>query len=348
MATNLINSIKYPSSNTAVITLPYGVCSTPADTAAKTVTVDNFVLEAGAAILVKFSNKNSASSPTLSVNSSTAKPIVRYGTTAASTSDATSGWRAGAVLLLIYDGTSWVRQFWENTTYSNASLGQGYATCSTAAATVAKTASLSSYSLSTGGIVSVKFTYDVPASATLNINSKGAKSIYYKGAAIPAGIIKAGDVATFIYSSQYHLISIDTALETAKSYTDTKIAALVNGAPETLNTIDEIAAALNDNADILDTLQTKITGAATTVTGSNLTASRALVSNSSGKIAVSAVTSTELGYLDGVTSAIQTQLNAKVPTSRTINGKDLSSNITLYTVSSTAPSDTTVLWLKPI
>lgn len=52
-------------------------------------------------------------------------------------------------------------------------------------------------------------------------------------------------------------------------------------------------------------------GAVSTITSSNLTASRALVSNSSGKIAVSAVTSTELGYLDGVTSAIQTQLNNK-------------------------------------
>lgn len=57
--------------------------------------------------------------------------------------------------------------------------------------------------------------------------------------------------------------------------------------------------------------QATITGGASTITGSNLTASRALVSNSSGKVAVSAVTSTELGYLDGVTSAIQTQLNAK-------------------------------------
>ena len=54
-----------------------------------------------------------------------------------------------------------------------------------------------------------------------------------------------------------------------------------------------------------------IAGAVSTITSSNLTASRALVSNSSGKIAVSAVTSTELGYLDGVTSAIQTQLNNK-------------------------------------
>src|SRR5690606_12996936 len=48
-----------------------------------------------------------------------------------------------------------------------------------------------------------------------------------------------------------------------------------------------------------------------TITSSNLTTNRVLVSNSSGKVAVSAVTSTELGYLDGVTSAIQTQLNGK-------------------------------------
>ena len=40
-------------------------------------------------------------------------------------------------------------------------------------------------------------------------------------------------------------------------------------------------------------------------------------------------TADELNYCDGVTSNIQTQLNAKVPTSRTINGKALSSNITL-------------------
>lgn len=55
--------------------------------------------------------------------------------------------------------------------------------------------------------------------------------------------------------------------------------------------------------------------AATISTGSSLTVSRALVSDTNGKVAVSAVTSTELGYLDGVTSNVQTQLNAKAPTS---------------------------------
>lgn len=59
--------------------------------------------------------------------------------------------------------------------------------------------------------------------------------------------------------------------------------------------------------------QSTITGGASTITSSNLTANRALISNASGKAAVSAVTSTELGYLDGVTSSVQTQLNGKQP-----------------------------------
>ena len=42
-----------------------------------------------------------------------------------------------------------------------------------------------------------------------------------------------------------------------------------------------------------------------------LTGSRALVSDSSGKIAVSAVTATKLGYLSDVTSNIQAQINNK-------------------------------------
>ena len=47
--------------------------------------------------------------------------------------------------------------------------------------------------------------------------------------------------------------------------------------------------------------------------GAALTASRALVSDGSGLVAVSSVTATELGYVSGVTSAIQTQLTARLP-----------------------------------
>ena len=43
----------------------------------------------------------------------------------------------------------------------------------------------------------------------------------------------------------------------------------------------------------------------------NLTASRALVSDSNGDVSAATTTSTEIGYVNGVTSAIQTQLDAK-------------------------------------
>lgn len=62
----------------------------------------------------------------------------------------------------------------------------------------------------------------------------------------------------------------------------------------------------------LDGKQATITGAATTIISSDLTADKALISNSSGKVAVSNVTSTELGYLSGVTSGIQIQLGNKL------------------------------------
>lgn len=64
--------------------------------------------------------------------------------------------------------------------------------------------------------------------------------------------------------------------------------------------------------------QSTIIGAATTITSSNLTTNRALISNGSGKVAVSSVTSTELGYVAGVTSSIQTQLNSKISGNQTI------------------------------
>ena len=80
---------------------------------------------------------------------------------------------------------------------------------------------------------------------------------------------------------------------------------------------DKIDAQMKANADAIATKQATITGGATSITSANLTASRALVSDGSGKVAVSAVTSTELGYLDGVTSAIQTQLNGKLASTGT-------------------------------
>ena len=66
-------------------------------------------------------------------------------------------------------------------------------------------------------------------------------------------------------------------------------------------------------ATLLNNKQDTITGAATTIVSSNLTVNRALISDASGKVAVSSVTNTELSYLSGVTSSIQTQLNGMIP-----------------------------------
>lgn len=60
-------------------------------------------------------------------------------------------------------------------------------------------------------------------------------------------------------------------------------------------------------------IQALITGSATTIDTETLTASRAMATDGTGLVAVSATTATELGYLSGVTSAVQTQLSTKVP-----------------------------------
>lgn len=94
-----------------------------------------------------------------------------------------------------------------------------------------------------------------------------------------------------------------------------------------------------------------ITGTATlangTVTGNFIVSGTATFSANT---SFGSVTSTELGYLDGVTSAIQTQLNAKLGTSNAAvatatAGSAVVRNITLSTASPTGGQDGDV-WLK--
>lgn len=99
----------------------YGTCTTAGGTAAKAATITGFTdanITTGQVIWVRFSNANSVANPTLSINSGTAIAIKRYGTTAPSTS-AASSWNAGEVVTLVYDGTYWMMADWVNTTYSS-------------------------------------------------------------------------------------------------------------------------------------------------------------------------------------------------------------------------------------
>lgn len=52
--------------------------------------------------------------------------------------------------------------------------------------------------------------------------------------------------------------AIDTALSSAKSYTDTKISNLINGAPETMDTLKEVSDAISEHESVVEALNAAI------------------------------------------------------------------------------------------
>jgi hypothetical protein len=145
-------------------------------------------------------------------------------------------------------------------------------------------------------------------------------------------------------------VAVDSTIAT-KTYADnaatTAVANVIDTAPSALNTLNELAAALNDDANFSTTITTSIgtklnssavsafgltlvddadaatarttlglgnvtnESKATMFAGPTFTGTVVLPSTTS----IGDVSSTELSYLDGVTSAIQTQLTAKANTS---------------------------------
>lgn len=87
-----------------------------------------------------------------------------------------------------------------------------------------------------------------------------------------------------------------------KDYVNTKVADMVDSAPETLNTLNELAAALGDDPNFATTVATQI-------------------GNLEDKVGN-----------ESVSSQIDTAIK----------------NYDFFVVSNTAPSDTSLLWLKPV
>lgn len=118
-----------------------------------------------------------------------------------------------------------------------------------------------------------------------------------------------------------------------QTYVDTRVASLVDSAPETLNTLDELAAALNDDPDFATSIVSQI---GTRASASDLTSHTNNKSNPHGvalsQLGVTATaaelnkldgvtaTTVELNYVDGVTSNIQTQLDSKSASDHTHSG----------------------------
>ena len=120
--------------------IPYCTCATAAGTKAKTTTIVSGTFTAddlvtGAQVLVKFTYSNTVADPTLKIGSTTAKTIKRYGTTAPSTS-AASSWNANSVIMFTYDGTYWQMTDYNNTTYSSMTVAEIEAGTGTTARTI--------------------------------------------------------------------------------------------------------------------------------------------------------------------------------------------------------------------
>ena len=88
----------------------YGVCSTAAGTAAKTVSATGFTLVTGAKVVVKFTYTNTAASPTLNVNNTGAKAIYYRGAVISA-----ARLIANRILEFVYDGSHY--EVIEGTTY---------------------------------------------------------------------------------------------------------------------------------------------------------------------------------------------------------------------------------------
>lgn len=92
---NIIYKINQSGTDYNIASSAYCTCGTAAGTKAKEANLQNsssngFILATGVTIHVKFTYSNTVADPTLNVNGTGAKSIMRYGTTAASTSTKTS------------------------------------------------------------------------------------------------------------------------------------------------------------------------------------------------------------------------------------------------------------------
>lgn len=86
---------------------------------------------------------------------------------------------------------------------------------------------------------------------------------------------------------------------------------ILNSNDQSAASSDTVAVSKGHLDTELATKQDNITGAASTITDTDLSASVALVSDASGKVSESATTSAEIGYVAGVTGPIQAQIDSK-------------------------------------
>lgn len=188
----------------------YGTCSTTASTTAKVVTCSGFDLQQGNIIGILFTTANTAATPTLNVNGTGAKSIYIGASTPNSTTNVLK-WSANTMVYFLFDGTyyRYITSVAAGSVAQPRGANTWYGTSSTGATTQAKTSTIDNFVLTQGAVVYITFsTANTYASAkiTLNINSTGAKDIYYNNAVTSSMntlLWSAGETLTFVYSGSY-------------------------------------------------------------------------------------------------------------------------------------------------
>ena len=187
----------------------YGTCSTAAATAKKVVTLSDsagWELKAGTIVGVKFTNTNTASSCTLNVNGTGDKSIWYNNAVYTGNSNVVCG-VANRINYYMYDGsTYWI---WMNTgTLDGNTDIRPSAYCDTAAGTAAKVASCTGYNLLNNSYLHVIIVNanTSKTALTLNVNGKGAKTIYINGTISSTSnyTLPAGSYIAYYDGTYYH------------------------------------------------------------------------------------------------------------------------------------------------
>lgn len=171
---------------------------------------------------------------------------------------------------------------------------------------------------STTGVI----TYTGPSASDVRAHFSAGTGIAITNGAISTSITQYTDTlarAAFSAGSGITItegaIAVDSNIAT-KTYADnaatTAVSAAIDSSPETLNTLNELAAALGDDANFASSTSSAL-GNRLRVDVSDQSLSSTQQANALTNLGITA-TNTEINFIDGVTSAIQTQLNAKAPT----------------------------------
>ena len=179
-------------------------------------------------------------------------------------------------------------------------------------------------------------------SGYITANEAPVQSVNTKTGAVVLTQDDVGDGATYVRTHNDFTDVLKTQINTNKDNI-----AMLDGDVEGLQTdVGTLKTNVSSLQTALTSKQDVIVGAASTITDNNLVANRALISDSSGKVAVSNVTSTELGYLDGVTSNVQTQLNKKLEKAPVTSVNSKTGAVQLNASDVRALPDTTVIPTK--